>query len=81
MYIISGTTESGLKQYFTGRTKRVGGKHIALMTSKGDMKIYTTVKSVCRATKKLERKCPDQKPFYAELHSKYLKEKWSPLRL
>lgn len=81
MYIISGTIENGVKQYFTGRIKHKEGKYIALMTSKGDIKIYTTVKSVCRATKKLERKCPEQKPFYAELHSKYLKEKWSPLRL
>jgi len=81
MYIITNTSERGIKQYFTGRIKLIKGKHIALMTSNFDMKVYPSVKSVCKATKKLERKCPEQKPFYAELCSKYLKEKWSPIRL
>jgi hypothetical protein len=81
MYVISNVSERGNKQYFTGRTKLIRGERIAIMAMNGDMKKYTSVKSVCKAVKNLERKCHEQKPFIAELYSKYLKEKWSPIRL
>lgn len=76
MYVITNTSFRGTKEFFTGKTENVKDKRVAIMSVYGTVKIYKTLKGVMNATRKLEKRCPDQKPFYATTYQEYLQTKW-----
>lgn len=76
MYVITNTSFRGTKEFFTGKTEKVQGKCVANMSIYGTVKVYKTLKGVMNATRKLEKRCPEQKPFYAATYQEYLCTKW-----
>lgn len=76
MYVITNTSFRGTKEFFTGKTEKVKDKRVAIMSAYGTVKIYKTLKGVMNATRKLDKRCPDQKPFYASTYQEYLRTKW-----
>ena len=76
MYVITNTSFRGIKEFFTGKTEKINDKRVAIMSVYGTVKIYKTPKGVMNATRKLEKRCPDQKPFYAATYQEYLQTKW-----
>lgn len=76
MYVIYNINSEGFKEFFTGKTKLVNGKRVAIMTKHGDIKIFNKLAHVRKATLKLEKKHSDQKTFYAADYAEYIREKW-----
>jgi len=76
MYVIYRSTFRGAKEFFSGKTHIVNGKRMAIMTLQGHVKIFKSIKGVSNATLKLQKRCPDQVPFYATTVEEYINEKW-----
>lgn len=76
MYVIYNINPEGHKEFFTGKTKQMDGKRVAIMTKHGDIKIFNKLVHVSKTTLKLEKKHSDQKPFYAADYAEYIREKW-----
>jgi len=76
MYVIYTRNEHGELVYFTGRTEKTKGTRKAITTRTGNVKLYSSVKSVLKARKKLEKNCITQNPFIATTAKAYIRDRW-----
>lgn len=76
MYVIYTRNEHGELVYFTGRTEKSKGTRKANMTRTGNVKLFSSVNSVIKARKKLEKNCISQSPFIATTAKAYIRDRW-----